>query len=274
MARRRVRRVALGAAVLGVAGMLACIAPRRLIFPAPRPRPVPVPPGAALLEIPVGTAPGPAFALHLPAPPGAPTLVWFHGNAEQLADQLPLAERLHARGLGVYAIEYPGYGPASQSGRPSERAIYAAAEAALAHLRQALGVPPARTVLAGRSLGSGVAVEMARRGHGARLLLLSAYTSIPEVAAWHLGGLPLGWLVRDRFDSAAKTAELQLPVLLVHGTRDPVIPAAMSERLAASLPRAEVVLVPGAGHNDLFARGGEPLFERFCGFALQESAGP
>ncbi|MFY0523056.1 alpha/beta hydrolase [Archangium gephyra] len=222
---------------------------RHLVFPVPPGAREPSLPGATLLRIP-GPEGSTVYALHVPAPAEAPTVVHFHGNGEQLADGAWLAQRFQEAGLGFYAVEYPGYGLAAQQG-PSETGIYAAAETALEHLHQKLGVPRERTVLQGQSLGSGVAVEMAKRGHGSRLVLITPYTSIVDVGARIFSWLPASLLVRDPFDSAAKAPGLTLPVLIVHGTRDEVIPVDMGQRLGTLFPNATVRLLEGKHHNNV-----------------------
>jgi len=227
---------------------------RQLVFPVPPGAREPKLPGATLLRIP-GPEGSTVYALHVPAPEGAPTVVHFHGNGEQLADGSTwLAQHFQEAGLGFYAVEYPGYGLAAVGQGPSEKGIYAAAERALAHLHGALGVPKERTVLQGQSLGSGVAVEMAKRGLGTRLVLITPYTSIVEVGARIFPWLPASLLVRDPFDSAAKAPELKLPVLIVHGTRDEVIPVDMGQRLGTLFPNATTRILEGKRHNDVLDR--------------------
>jgi hypothetical protein len=230
--------------------LLVFLFQRKLLFPVPPEVYEPRMPGATLLRL-AGPEGSTVYVLHVPAPPGAPTVVHFHGNGDQLADQVPVVRRFQEAGLGVYVMEYPGYGLAADRG-PSEQGIYAAAEVALAHLRTALGVPREHTVLQGQSLGSGVAVEMARRGRGARLVLLTPYTSIVDMGARMFSWLPARLLVRDRFDNAAKAPEVKLPVLIVHGTRDEVIPVDMGQTLGRLFPHVTLRLVEGATHNDVF----------------------
>lgn len=188
-----------------------------------------------------------AGAIFPPPSPERPVLLYFHGNAEAAAHNLPLAESLRARGFGVFLAEYRGYG--GLEGSPSEKGLYADGEAALADLGR-LGVPPSRVVLVGRSLGSGVAVELATRHQVAAVVLVSAYTSIVDMGRLVAGPLaPL--VVRDRFDSLSKIARLSSPVALLHGSRDDVVPVAMGRRLAAARPGAHYVEVPEATHNDV-----------------------
>jgi pimeloyl-ACP methyl ester carboxylesterase len=256
----------LGALVAAYAGvsLLAFVFQERLIFPAPPPRPLPTLAAAEVwwLAAREGTAP----ALYLEGPPGAPVIVHFHGNAEQLADLGDLFRRLREQGLGVLGVEYPGYGAAA--GSPSERAMDEVAELALQRLR-ARGVAPARIVLQGQSLGTGVAAEMALRGHGGKLSLLSPYTSMVDMARRVAPWLPVSALLVHRFDTAAKAPKLDIPVLIVHGTRDEVVPVAMGARLAQLFPRARLQLVEGASHAGLFAARAEDMAALIAGFARE-----
>ena len=238
----------LAAAYLALA-VAACAAQRAMLYPAPPVAREPTLAGGALLRIP-GPEGSTVYAFHVPAPQGAPTVAHFHGNGEQLADTVWLASSYREAGLGFFAVEYPGYGLASAQA-PSEAAIFAAAEAALVHLTGPLAVPSSQVVLQGQSLGSGVAVELAARGHGARVALISPYTSITELGQRMLPFLPVSSMVRDRFDSAAKAPAVKLPVLIVHGTADEVVPFEMGERLGALFPSATLRRVEGAHHNDV-----------------------
>jgi pimeloyl-ACP methyl ester carboxylesterase len=240
--------------------VVAWLGQASLLYPAPR-RPItPELEGATLERIP-GPDGRTVYALHVPAPGDAPTLVHFHGNGEELADQVPLLRLLRAHGLGVFAVEYPGYGLARDELRQS-----ADAEAAISRLRE-LGVPRERTVLLGLSLGSGVAAEMALRGHGARLILLAPFTSVSDMAARMLPVLPARWLVRDRFDTAAKAARIAVPSLVVHGDHDEVIPLEMGRRVSELLPRSRLVIIAGGGHTDLFAEHADRVVSEIVWFS-------
>jgi pimeloyl-ACP methyl ester carboxylesterase len=178
--------------------------------------------------------------------PGSPTVVYFHGNAECASDMGWLAQWFHERGFGFIAVEYPGYG--EMPGEPSEDGVFAAAEAALKPL------PHDSVILVGQSLGSGPAVEMAARGYGTRLVLLTPFTSIGDAAQLHFPWLPAKWLVRDQFDSASKASRVKIPVLVVHGDQDEVVPYVLGQRLAPMFPSSELMTVPGGHHNDLWDR--------------------
>jgi uncharacterized protein len=180
------------------------------------------------------------------ADPAAPVAVYFHGNAESAAQNLPFAHDLARRGLGVFLAEYRGYG--GLRGTPEEEGLYADGEAAVDAVVSA-GVRPERLVLIGRSLGSGVATELALRKPAALLVLISPYTSMVEMGKGLAGPLA-ALVVPDRFDNLAKIPRVRCPVVVLHGSRDEVIPVAMGRALANAAPGVTYVEVPNAGHNN------------------------
>jgi uncharacterized protein len=258
------------ALIYGGIALAAFLGQRSLIYPAPVHPIEPRAPGADLLRI-AGPSGVSFIALHAPAPPGAPTVVHFHGNGEDLADQASLVGALQSAGLGAYAVEYPGYGLAAGA-LLDEPSVYATAEASLRHLVD-LGVPRESIVLQGQSLGTGVAVEMARRGYGSRLVLISPYTSMVDMARRVAPFLPVRWLLRDRYETEKKAALVALPALVIHGTADEVIPYRMGERIAEVLPKSELVSVPDGGHNDLFTSDRVDVLATIVAFARAASRG-
>ena len=240
---------ALLALALGALGLGGCKLPHEVIFPAPTVILYPLLPGGRVLQ--QGDGDEAFVALHRPAAPGSPTVVWLHGNGQQIGDLPHLLHALSADRLGLYAIEYPSYG--LLEGAPSEERTYASVEAALRWLHGPLETPPERVILVGQSLGSGVATEMALRGHGARLALLSPFTSTDDVADGFAGRLG-SWLLPDHFDNASKAPRVAVPVLILHGTRDRLIPGWMPAELERRFPHAALLWVKGAGHNDLFQK--------------------
>ncbi len=267
LARRIGRKVVIALASVAAVWVLVLVAvstqQHRLIFPAPLGSGR-APARGKLLRLPSPV--GEIAAAHLEGPPGAPTAVFFHGNGEELADADDWAAALQRAGLGVLLVEYPGYGLTRPLGPPSEDKCYAAAEAALAHLRESLGVPAERTVLTGHSLGSAVAAEMALRGRGARLVLLSPISSAADVGRDWLWYLPVDLLVRHRFETLKKAPRIAVPTLVVHGKRDGVAPVWMGEKIARALPGARLVVLERADHDLIGPRLG-PLAACVAAFA-------
>lgn len=191
-------------------------------------------------------------ALELEGPKGAPVLVHFHNNRETIGHGASLAQALKSRGLGVLLVEYRGYGD-SQDGEPSEEGLYLDAEAGLDWLAER-GIPPERVVLWGTSLGTGVAAEMARRGRGAALVLVTPYTSLPGIVGDYISEPVASLIVADHFDTLDKAREILVPTLVIHGDHDEIVPFWMGERLSGAIPGAALVRVQGGKHGDLFLR--------------------
>jgi alpha-beta hydrolase superfamily lysophospholipase len=265
--------VILGAliAAYAVIALAVFLGQRKLLFPAPKTGAKPVMEGSTLKRF-QGPSGRTVYAFHVPAPAEGRTVVHFHGNGEELADLVPLAWSFRRAGLGFFAVEYPGYGLAKDY-PPSEEALYADAEAALWHLHNGLGVESPHVVLEGQSLGSGVAVEMAVRGHGARLVLISPFTSVPDMAAETVPVIPVRWLIRDQFANLEKAPKLSLPVLVVHGTEDEIVPFWMGEQLSKAFVNATLFKVQGGHHNDLFVKDGRLIVDRVAAFAALDDVG-
>jgi pimeloyl-ACP methyl ester carboxylesterase len=261
------RALAWGTGAYALVVLGAFLLQRRLIYPAPPTRAAPFVPGAKLERI-SGESGSTVHALYREPSPGAPVVVHFHGNGETLGDQRHLIQTLALGGLGVFAVEYPGYG-LSHAETPSEESLYAAAEAALSYLQRERGIPRERIVLQGQSLGTGVAVEMAARGHGNKLVLLSPFTTMAEAAQRVLPIVPTALLLRDRYANLAKVKAIRIPSLVVHGTQDGLIPFSMGQRVSEALPRSRLVEVEGAGHNDLFSSSAVSVLDEIVAFARE-----
>ncbi len=238
---------------------------RSLLYPAPQRGLRQAPPGSELREL--TDAEGTAVQVLFFAPPSkrARVIVYFHGNGETIADGVDLAQALALRGLGFMLVEYRGYGSSPARG-PSEQGLYQDAEAAL-HSLHGEGISPDRITLWGSSLGSGVAVEMALRGHGERLILSAPYTSIPQVASRWLPVLPMRLIVGDVYDNLAKAPRIKAPTLVIHGDQDGIVPYDMGVLLAKTIEGARLITVTGAGHNDTFIHGGGRLLAQIEGHA-------
>ncbi len=183
------------------------------------------------------------------AGPGAKaTLVWSHGNAGNIAGRAEVLAALASRGLNVLAYDYRGYG--KSEGWPSEAGVYLDSLAAFDSERER-GVPAARIVCFGESLGGAVSISLATQRPCAAVVVVSTFTSLREVARAHYGGL--AFLTGSRFDSVSRVGRLEVPVFVAHGDRDAVVPYALGERLFESAREPKRFLrVRGAGHNDVF----------------------
>jgi fermentation-respiration switch protein FrsA (DUF1100 family) len=170
------------------------------------------------------------LAWSFPPAPERPLILYFHGNAGGLDLR---AERFHAiakAGMGLLAIEYRGY--ASSTGSPSERGLKLDGEAAYA-AAIASGVAPERIVPLGESLGSGIAIALAARHEVGALVLDSPYSSIADVAAATYWFVPVRALLRDPFRNDLLIGSVKAPTLIVHGTKDGVVPIRFGEKLFA-----------------------------------------
>jgi fermentation-respiration switch protein FrsA (DUF1100 family) len=178
--------------------------------------------------------------------PGKPLILYFHGNANGLADRAERFAALTASGDGLLAVEYRGY-PGS-TGSPSEAGLLRDGEATYAQAL-ALGFPAARIVAMGESLGSGVAVDLAARHEVGALVLDSPYSSTADVAAARFWMFPVRLLMRDQFRSDEKIGKVAAPVLMAHGTADATIPIRFAERLfSLANPPKEFIRVDGGSH--------------------------
>lgn len=195
------------------------------------------------------------------AAPGHPTITLFHGNGGNLAYRADKARVFLDRGYGMLLGAYRGYG--GSGGSPTEAGLLMDGRAAMDFLQHA-GIAPDNILLYGESLGSGVAVAMAGEYEVAALLLESPYTSTVDVAASAYAFLPVRWLMKDKFDSLSRIGALRVPVLVVHGEQDEIIPNALGQRLyeAANEPKT-LRIIPGAGHNNVFAAGGKEAVLEF-----------
>jgi len=177
------------------------------------------------------------------------TVVIFHGNAGNLEGHEAVMVPLRTLDLQVLLFDYRGYG--LSTGRPTQEGLLRDGEAVVSYVERDLGVPSDRMVYFGNSLGTGVAVLLAARRPPGRLILESAYDSLAAVARPHYPFLPVGLLLRDRFDAGAVIGGIRSPILFLHPAEDEIIPVARGRALfgKASGPK-RFVTIPGARHND------------------------
>lgn len=191
-------------------------------------------------------------AWYLPPQAGKPVMLFFSGNAQGIAYQKWRWQRLARAGVGFFAVGYRGY--SGSEGRPSEAGLQRDGEAAYAWV--AARYPAPRIVIHGYSLGSGVAVQLATR-HPARALILEApYTSTVDAAKAHYPFLPVALLMRDRYPSIDRIGRVHMPLLVIHGDRDSVIPYRLGRRLfAAANDPKQFITMAGSDHNTLVRDG-------------------
>lgn len=196
----------------------------------------------------------------------APAVVFFHGNAGNLAMRVSTAEGLASRGLSVFVLSYRGYG--RSEGRPSEEGVLHDGRAALEWVSREVGGTH-RVVLHGRSLGGFVAAGVGAEAGVAGVILESSFTTLYEIAREVYPILPrflLGRL-RGHFDNLDAVSRVEAPVLVIHGAADALIPPEMGERLHRRARQGHGWLpVEGAGHNDLPFVAGEDYFDQVATF--------
>jgi len=200
-------------------------------------------PGVPALHIGSGAATLKVWELHGTA---QPALIYFGGNAEDVGANIADFDAVFPE-RAVYLVNYRGYG--GSTGRPSEVALISDAEAIYDSLR--MHHDPVAVI--GRSLGSGVAVALAARRPVERLILVTPFDSIANVAADHFPWLPVRSLVRDRYDSLQRIGAVHSPTFVVVAEHDEVVFRARSDALIAAIPPSlrHTLLVAGATHNDV-----------------------
>ena len=189
-------------------------------------------------------------AWYAPATSKACTIIFFHGNADNLITAAQVGDPYIAAGYGFMVAEYRGY--SGLHGKPTEAGLYTDARSYLRDLN-ARGVDSKHIVLFGHSLGTGVAVQMASEFHVGGVMLLAPYLSIPKMARADFPFFPSGYLALDRFDNEKKIKSIHAPLLIVNGSADQVIPPSHGRDLysLANEPK-EFHSLPGRGHNDAF----------------------
>ncbi len=195
------------------------------------------------------------------------TLLWFHGNAGNIANRVQnVAEVNSYLGVNVFIFDYRGYG--RSEGRPSEEGTYKDAQGAVAYLRGRADVDPEKIAYFGRSLGCGVAIDLAVREPAHALICESPFTSIQAMARKTYPWLPgIGMFARTKYDSLSKIGDIHVPLMVLHGTADHIVPIELGRELydAANDPK-RFYEIDGADHNDTFYVGGRPYYDALKSF--------
>jgi len=251
----RILAVSLGLSYAAIA-VFALIFAERMIFPRPSSS---YQDNDQIIKLPLDN--GEVFtALYLPNPKAEFTLLYSHGNGEDIGHLLPLFEIYHQFGFAVFAYDYPGYG--TSEGRPTVKNTYEAIDAVYQFLTDDLEIAPAKIIAYGRSVGVGPSVHLAGRRPLGGLIIESAFVSAFRV----MTRIPI--LPWDKYNNLKKLPSVDCPLLVIHGTDDEVIAfwhgQALFER--ANSPK-EYFWVQGAGHNNLLDFSGKVYWETIGKFA-------
>lgn len=192
-------------------------------------------------------------AWYAKAQPGQPTLLYFHGNAGALETRRERIRKYMNRGRGMFMVSYRGY--SGSTGKPTEAANVADAKLAYEALIKD-GVRADDIIFYGESLGSGVAIQVALEKPAQGLVLDSPYTSLADRGAEIYWWLPVQSMMSDKYESRSYIGKLKLPIFILHGELDDVVPVAMGRKLfaLANEPK-EIVTLKGAGHADHWQHG-------------------
>jgi fermentation-respiration switch protein FrsA (DUF1100 family) len=181
---------------------------------------------------------------------GRPTVLLFHGNAGAVYHRAYRIRELQAAGYGIFILGYPGYG--GSGGEPTEASMLEAAQLAYEHLLDA-GLSADDIIIWGESIGTGVAVQLAATVEAKALILEAPMSSASDVAAVHYPYKIARFLMKDKFASADYIDKVGMPLLVIHGDSDRVIPLELGRKLAESAVEPKtLVVVEGAGHNNLY----------------------
>ncbi len=191
---------------------------------------------------------------YLPGREDAHTLLFLHGNAGNISHRLDSLRTFNQLGLNVLIIDYSGFG--QSGGTPGEQQSYDDALLAWQYLTEIRGVAPGRIVVFGRSLGGGVATWLATRKTPAGLILESSFTSVADLARKYYPMFPMRWLVRIRYDNAARLPDVDCPVLIAHSRDDELVPISHGRELFALARDPKSFLEMNGSHNAGFMQSG------------------
>lgn len=192
------------------------------------------------------------------------TVLFFHGNAGNISHRMEYLLMFHRLGYDTFIFDYRGYG--QSSGSPSESGTNLDAEAAWRYLTETKGIPPARIVLFGESLGGAVAAWLAARQKPAVLVLASVFTSVPDMAAKIYPFLPVRLLSRFDYNTLGYLRSITCPVFVAHSPQDEIVPLEHGRMLYQAAPEPKQFLELQGGHNDGFIFMRETWVKALGGF--------
>lgn len=205
--------------------------------------------------------------VYLKNPKATYTILYSHGNAQTLGSTYPYLLQLQSLGFNVLAYDYRGYG--QSNGQATEQNSYQDILTAYNYAIQKLSIPTDRLIVFGRSVGGGPSTYLASQKPIAGLILESTFTSIFRVV------VPFPLLPFDKFPNQARLKKVTVPLLIIHGDRDEVIPFSHGQTLFQTAnPPKQFLPIPNAGHNDLSQVGGRPYEQAIQQFADHLSSKP
>ena len=230
--------IILGFVYLSLCGVLVMLQRSFIYFPQPRSNT-----NAVMMQLP--SSAGPVLVSTHPAE-GSDAVIYFGGNAEDVSMNLPEFSQAFPN-HAIYLLHYPGYG--GSAGSPTEKGIIAAAFA----LFDAVHAKHSDVVVIGRSLGTGVAVQVAASRPVSRLVLVTPFDSLGDVAAAHFPFIPVRWLLSDKYDSWKYAPQVTAPTRIIVAGKDEIVPRATTERLRTRFKPGLVswIFVPNVGHNTI-----------------------
>jgi hypothetical protein len=183
----------------------------------------------------------------IPAQDERATLLFFHGNAGNISHRLASIKLFNELRLSTLIFDYRGFG--ESEGKPSEDGTYRDAEAAWRYLAEHRHVRPDRIVLFGRSLGAAIAAHIATRHDAGALVLESAFTSLPEIAAEIYWFFPARWFTRFKYDTKAALRSISSSVLIIHSSEDGLVPYSHGRALFEAARNPKRFLELRGGHD-------------------------
>lgn len=196
----------------------------------------------------------------------APLIVWCHGNGGNICERAPAAAEIARRGVSVFLFDWRGYG--RSAGSPTEDNLYKDASAAYRFATMQLGVPPERIVMYGESLGGPYAAYVASRNQTRAVIIENSFPSLADLGNTLYHPIPLGWCAPFAMTTARWLNQAKVPVLVMHGRRDRVIPFALGRKLYDDLHVPKRMLVSDvADHDEISATDPERYYESVTSFA-------
>ncbi len=204
------------------------------------------------------------YGWYVPAGAGAPAVLFCHGNAGNISHRLEWIWLFHEMGLAVLLFDYRGYG--RSSGTPDEAGTYADANAAWDYLTKRIEVAPAKIVIVGESLGGPIAAHLAKDVGPGALILVSTFTSAPDLASHYYWYLPVHLLARLQYPTAEYVTQVSAPTLVIHSRWDEIVPFRHAEEIYRRARGPKHLLEILGGHNAAVSTSGSKLRVGIRGF--------